>query len=344
MAKKNIIVWVLLALVTDPALARARTNQNNGSYFSATDFAKCVVEDLNTHYELGDLRTRLKRADELRVEAGKELLSTQENGSFMGALSRIAPYSQQDMSEVMAFHSMPLLNYEKINWGKGQYSSDNLNRLTQFYDSLKGDRTTDLTILPNFQQVLNEKVPERQMPLEYPGVDQKFIKMLRASKYFTDPLVDMLMKEKPESLTHYELLKKVTNLYGGDVLTALGAIGQVFDMERVNVTPRSKRLVLASRLKPLFPESKDKFGDNYHFWLYLNTSIQGKGRAAKLMSLTYEGLQGDFDDMKADNLGLDAGRMILKNLGKPASCDLKVSGGSTIQSGTSVQQNSLTVR
>ena len=285
--------------------------------FNESEMASCIANLVVTNHSSENIQNRLKFADNLRVVGASGVLDGDENESHTSSalLNILIPFSKQDLYEVMAFHSSPLIDYEKYNWGKGLFHNDTLERLKLLYIE-KSDSSVDLTVMPNFKDHLDEQVPplEREAFIDMEGRNNIFVKMMLTTNGVAENLVSHLIEvNEKDSITHFELIKKAVEIYDGDVFTALAVIGYIFDIERNRVSHRSKKLYLGSRIQPLLVNDRtDVLGDNYHFWMYLNAALQGKGKVARRMSLTYEGSTGDLRDMKADSAGIEVGTTVRK--------------------------------
>ncbi len=142
----------------------------------------------------------------------------------------------------------------------------------------------------------------------------------------SQPFVSWLLTKQIHQLSAIELVSQVTEQNNGDVLTALGLIGQSFHYERMYVTSagvesRAKLALLGSRIKPLYEPSKNPIGVNYHFWAYLNMGLQGPLTEERIFSIAYEKWAEDKDEFVIDNLGMTIGlrvrRIILENKSCP---------------------------
>jgi hypothetical protein len=315
------------------------------SYFTGYDFGMCVVKLIREKMPTDQIVSRLQQADQLRVNNGKELLEMIGGSFYLGPGQRIiramTPFSQQDAAEVMAFHSIPLINYAQFDQGQGglrnslvDYEHNQaqgwmtkgyLERLGALYRDYHDRDDVDFTIMAGFKEFLDGKKPPHIYALQFkPSTLMSFTEATSVGQSVADMLVDELLRNQNKmSIQHWDLLKKTTALYGNDVFTALGIIGTTFDLERVadgskpKLEHRNKQLYLGSRMIPIFQDSENPMGDNYHFWLYMNASIQGKGSPAKIMAFTYQTLKRDFDELRADRVGLEAGKVIRDHLFDP---------------------------
>lgn len=283
--------------------------------FVEDELTKCIIDIAKQNGTQAHYKERLEKADTLRIKVATELLGKLENGSFIGSgiVSILAPFTQQEMSEVMAFHSSPLIDYNRFEWEKGLFHNNTLNRLSELYYQ-HSDNDLDYTTMKDFTAYLDSVLPPQETEAVINGIEQKFIKMQLVANGVAEKLVNHLLSiHDKESLNHWKLIQDAVAIYDGDVITALGVIGLIFDLERVSVKNRSKRLYLGSRIVPLLPGDRtDVLGDNYHFWMYLGAGLQGKGNAAKRMSIAFEGATGDLRDTKADFAGINMGEAIRK--------------------------------
>lgn len=298
--------------------------------FTSEDFGKCVVKLIHEKMDSATVAKRLATSDKLRVEGAKSTLegikdTEDDKNDVMSSplFKHMIPFSKQDAYEVEAFHSSPLFDYDTYHWGKGIISDNYLERLSELYRDHIPDNTSDFTIEPGFFEHLNREKPPQPREAAIGDDQPLFIKMMITASILTDRFVVSLLQTKvKQSIDPWDLVKKATDLYNGDVLMALGVIGYTFDIERVSIRDhqgnRSKRLYLGSRVKPLFSDG-DVLGQNYHFWMYLNAALQGKYNSAKIMSLTYQNLVGNSKEQQADSLGLSAGDYIRNALMHPPS-------------------------
>lgn len=133
------------------------------------------------------------------------------------------------------------------------------------------------------------------------------------------PLIDWLLHQEQHSVTVNALIQKATDLYHGDVFAALGVIGGVFFYEMKYIedprSPRREQLpLLASKMVPIFTESRDPIGDNFHFWGYLLLSLAGDHQFAKGVSIFYELFyQQDWSDFRMDMVAIDIGTQLRSN-------------------------------
>lgn len=325
--KHNLANYVLTVVVFLPSISHGGT-----AIVKSDDLGKCVAKLIHDKMSPVAVISRLAAADKLRTEAAKTQLAQSEPDPTdiqnSPILKYLIPFSKQDSYEVMAFHSSPLIDYQAFHWGKGLVTEGYLNRLGDLYRDHISDKQHDFTLEKGFLNYLNAEKPIQRREAAA-GDDQPFfIRMIFAADGITDRFVkDMLQNPNKQSLEPWELIKRTTDLYDGDVLTALAVIGYTFDMERVSIVDmrisaeqrtRSKRLYLGSRMKPLFSDG-DALGQNYHFWMYVNAAIQGKYWSAKIMSVTYQNLAGNAKEQQADNLGLNTGAYIRNALLHPPS-------------------------
>jgi hypothetical protein len=254
----------------------------------------------------------------------------------------------------VGFHSLPLINADRHlsgdDWRKFEPTELLLLKSFKTLNSKYGVSGFDkgVTSPEEFQAVFQaaraasaEEFPKREEQRKYfeklraqsqqrivwPSADG----VLKAS-FLAQPLVDWLLAQPPGSVAPWTLVKKGLEFYRGDLLTALGVIGDMFSGEVIVPSlldgVSRKHLPLASRMKPLVSGSADDpVGHNYHFWAYLNLAIQGYGPSLKAKSFVYEKLwQRDDGDYQADHAGIEAGALarqfILKRNQEKASCAL----------------------
>lgn len=314
------------------ALGVTADGTRKNSAFESEDLGKCIVSLIHQNMSGSAVMTKLSEADIARVEGTKSLLAENDNEGILNNkfLMAFIPFSKEDAYEVEAFHSMPLLNYKLYN---GQPAANShLDRLADMYRNLSADKTTDLTLERGLLSRLEKEFPQSPTAASRGEVSEpRYAQMMAQANVLVDPLVKNLLEtHEKNSITPWELVKRATKIYHGDVLSALGAIGYALDVERINVTHRDKRLYLGSRVAPLFNDTKNPLGDNYHFWMYLNAALQGKAGPARWMSLSYQTFVGDPREKRADSLGISTGEYIRKGLladSKADSCPLEKTPG-----------------
>ena len=136
------------------------------------------------------------------------------------------------------------------------------------------------------------------------------------------PLIIWLLSKSKSSVSHWELISYATQVFDGDLLTALGVIGEMFWQETLHVSDRNKQAVLASKLRPIiYPASVNPVGDNYHFWQILTAAYV---RGGTLLGRIYSPFDSrDPGHMLSNKLGLDVADEILKKIEQPnVICEL----------------------
>jgi hypothetical protein len=308
-------------------LAVTADGTRKNSLFNSDDLGKCIVSLIHQNMSGSAILTRLSEADIARMQGVKSFLAEGDHEGILNNkfLMAFIPFSKEDAYEVEAFHSAPLLNYKLYN---GQPAANShLDRLTDLYRSLSSNKSFDLTLEKGLLARLNTAVPSYAAPGPVSeNATRGYAQMMAQADVLVDPLVKNLLEtQERNSVTPWELVKRATAIYHGDVVSALGAIGHALDVERINVKHREKRLYLGSRISPLFSDTQNPLGDNYHFWMYLNAALQGKGGPARWMSLSYQTFVGDPGEKRADSLGISTGEYIRKALltqSKTDSCPL----------------------
>lgn len=140
-----------------------------------------------------------------------------------------------------------------------------------------------------------------------PRFKDKFL-LLKAD-HATERLAQWLLDQEFEAVSHWQLLEQATKLYEGDVLSALGAISNLFEEERHNCDRRHDCL-FGSRMKPLFKNDRiDNVGYNYHFWSTMADGLLGHYLPATAGTLITE--SDDPGDYWANMNGLALGNAML---------------------------------
>lgn len=222
-----------------------------------------------------------------------------------------------------AHHSLPLLDGKpildsnSINWNGLLYLEINRASRSKPTENLVYDK--DLLVRLKRLNV-------------YKGVDlyeekeSVRIKQMNLYRSRSQTIVKWLIEQDPYSVSPLELLEKATELTGGDTLTALGILGQLFDSERHGPTqPRSHMAVLGSRVRPYFTDGRKHIGANYHFWVYLNMTLARPTVWAHWFSRLYERyFQGDRYEDLVDQAGINSGNairhLLLNDGARAASC------------------------
>ena len=111
----------------------------------------------------------------------------------------------------------------------------------------------------------------------------------------------------------------------GDAWIALSAIYLLIQLDVTSSSVRSTDTVLVSKIKPVFNNSEDPYGAQYHFWGYVFKIMAGNSSLGpRTLSIGYEIVlpllhirKLDIWDVRADWLGVRVGNVLqreLKNL------------------------------
>jgi hypothetical protein len=119
-----------------------------------------------------------------------------------------------------------------------------------------------------------DKLIEATLHLTAPAIEDPYFRKLEQTLKIADPIVKWLLTKPKFSVSHIELLRHSTELLDGDVLTAVGVLGELFYQETLNVKNRKTQAILASKLKPLINGNLEfNVGHNYHFWRTVSASL-----------------------------------------------------------------------
>lgn len=178
-------------------------------------------------------------------------------------------------------------------------------KLMEFY------RTADVKQDLRYMNAQELAAVETEFPFFESPIFNKNYEELRSARqnaaYVAEPVVEFLLAQRPGSVTAVQLMRKATEFYAGDVLTAYGVIAFLFYEEAKGTKVRPYHQVLAGRMKPQLA-SFDDVGMNYHFWTYLSLGLQGHRLLGGSASFFLETIrQRDVAENKADLLGLEAG-------------------------------------
>lgn len=150
-----------------------------------------------------------------------------------------------------------------------------------------------------------------------------FLTRQKQALLLAEPIVIWLLQQAKNSVSAQTLLLKATEFLGGDTFSAVALLGEVFAYESRLARIRSRRAVLASKMRPFVDfESQYKTGHNYHFWRILSAALfRGNTTAGRVFGIIDNPIESY---QLANRTGFDAADVALASLNAPLNllrCD-----------------------
>jgi hypothetical protein len=304
---KQIVVAFLLLSTSAAALA------SEDSYLNPQAFGDCVVADLNLQGGKTAFEARRKDAVSLRKEikiTSKYLQSTVGHLNFV----------ERMIFEESNFAAIQLINSKNPTV---KLLSKQMSLQAMLFDLYKEPgvmpvNRPDIAGIVENDFVLISRVDMSNVPQP----NDSYLKAMQGAASLANPVVVWLVAQPKGSVSHWRLLSYATNIYGGDVLTALGVIGELFWQETLQASPeRNEKAVLASRMMPLVqPATANPVGDNYHFWRIIGAAYYRGGTVLGRIYSPYD--SSDRGHLAANKLGLDIASQTFHQMGRNVSCSL----------------------
>jgi hypothetical protein len=285
------------------------------SYFDSNNFGDCIVTKISKVGGVAYFNKRKKIANdfaESMLNGSVTLKNMMANLNFIER--RIS------MAQVTA--SLPIIDFSSsiaLNLQKGFPLEQPL--FEAYKESQAGAPIERADLLQKVVQYQNSVA--QFDATKYLVSDDIYINTQQKTASMANPLVLWLLGQPKHSVSHWALLNFATNVYGGDILTALGVIGEMFYQETLNVSDRNRQAVLASKMIPLLqPATSNPVGDNYHFWQIITASYF---RGGTVLGRIYSPFDSTNPGHRLSNkLGLDiASRTFSRVKEAGVSCALK---------------------
>jgi hypothetical protein len=290
-------VALLSALFTSSALTQtARAGQE--SYFTPNQFACTAAEKVLISKNMP--RSLFAQ----RIEAA--VVRTEELSGQMDS------FTQRQIYRRLRAHSFPLAMAHEVEKSESE-NPDFWKALAEWRNEARQAKAKsknpilDLTSVPDAYREVERLVKPRNAE----SSDDFEVRAVSHVLRVAEPLTIWLLRQPRNSVSATQLITEALDIYKGDIVVAVGAIGTLFDEERMQSNPRNKLAVLGSRMKEIFEGDKNPAGSNYHFWSYLSMGLKGDTVAPALFSFAYERVyQRDENEYQADQLGLKTGKLL----------------------------------
>ena len=259
----------ILVLMLQLGYSATCFSQTFTSSIAIEDFGNCIASQVNKNGGRTYLETRQKLASENRktlLQNSPKTLKPLEKMNLIG----------NTISVEAALASLPLIDFSKLsNEGKTKLSKANMLFMKYCKNTVcKDNNLVSKKDWPDIVKKSDEALKNYNLNL---SADQYSLR-LNQVLYSANPIVDWLLQQQEGSVNHWQLLKFATDIFDGDILTALGVVGELFKQETSYCKDRNKEAVLASKMKKIVPEDeKYPFGINYHFWQLISASLIRNG-------------------------------------------------------------------
>lgn len=314
MALTGILRLLLTALVASAQVIPQRQE----TQFDSGKMAECLIIEVLKAYDQGKARDLLRKASKVRKDLARKHMARPEcespalrltqmctqRGSQpldLNVLKYMTCLLDSEIVRYLLYHSTPLAHHasteliQKSDPGAGEKFK------TAIFWPASGDaKRKNLNEIPNLKEV---------MPFaEQNGPSIKPKDVMESTHRLAGALIDWLLEQKPNSVSHIALFRKANDLYQ-DPFVSLAVIGELFDQERMVCPSRKTSCPLGNRMKSLFKNDQvDRVGYNYHFWAFLNIALVDDVVSATLFTYGFESVyQKDSGDYSADQVGLEVG-------------------------------------
>ncbi|MGE3609425.1 MAG: hypothetical protein AB7I27_07545 [Bacteriovoracaceae bacterium] len=282
--------------------------------FSVSCFSQMILSRSQANFDLNKLACDISKSISSKENFDKRLINASKMRSQIFKNYEVDNFYQELVYSRSRLHSFPLIDFEKF-WNK-----EPPRIITQYQNVIRIGKFPKE--IPLFIKYMNE-VNSDGMYWEELSKDDLFYLgqfYFRAGLKVAEPLFNWLIIQPEKSVSVHKLIEQAKKFYQDDIITSLGVIGLVFFSEVYELNNREQNALLSKKMIPLFKDIKDPIGANYHFWAYLNLSLQQDRVIPLLMSVLYEGIyQFDLDDLKVDLFAINLGRQVVSNLNK-GSC------------------------
>ena len=306
----TVVVTMLFTLM--PFFAKA---QSITSYLDVKAFGDCIALKINKNGGDTYFKQRVIEAKAFRIKALASSKYIQMSTAKLNFLNK-------QIFLAAAYASLPFINSSAPNMSelkKGFALDQSLFQLYNKSGEVKPVDRTDLAEIVNTANLSFRSIDARL----YVTRADSYLASQQEAASLANPLVIWLVQQPNGSVSHWALLDYATRVYSGDILTALGVIGELFWQDALQSAPnRIENAVLSAKMKPLVsPNTHNPVGDNYHFWQIITAAYYEGGTTLGRIYSKFD--SKDPGHILANSLGLDVADRTLQSIGNRAiSCEL----------------------